>query len=201
MDKAHLVKMIEQGEGISVEFKKSRMQLNKDVFKSVCAFMNRNGGHLFLGVEDNGNIAGIDESAVASVFNSFVTAVNNPQKLFPTFYLSPQVVDFDGRKVIYVFIPESSQVHRVAGKIFDRNDDGDFDVTDNASHVTQLYIRKETTYSENTIYPYARIQDLRADLIERVRIRAKSESGGSHPWFEMDDEMLLKSAQLYKKDL
>jgi ATP-dependent DNA helicase RecG len=85
MDKAHLAKMIAQGESISVEFKKSRTHLNKNVFESVCAFMNRNGGHLFLGVEDNGNIAGIEESAVASVFNNFVTSVNNPQKLFLTF--------------------------------------------------------------------------------------------------------------------
>lgn len=63
MNKAHLETIIAQGEGISVEFKTCRRQLSRDVFESVCAFMNRNGGHLFLGVADNGHIAGIEENA------------------------------------------------------------------------------------------------------------------------------------------
>ena len=39
-----------------VEFKQSKTKLNRDVFESVCAFLNRNGGHLFLGVNDAGSI-------------------------------------------------------------------------------------------------------------------------------------------------
>ena len=30
------------GEGLDIEFKQSKRQLNKDVFESVCAFLNRN---------------------------------------------------------------------------------------------------------------------------------------------------------------
>jgi len=43
---------LSNGESMTVEFKQSHKKLNKDVFESVCAFLNRNGGHLFLGVED-----------------------------------------------------------------------------------------------------------------------------------------------------
>jgi len=48
------------GESITVEFKQSHNKLNKDVFESVCAFLNRSGGHLLLGVEDKGNIVGVE---------------------------------------------------------------------------------------------------------------------------------------------
>ncbi|HCS74147.1 MAG TPA: AAA family ATPase, partial [Clostridiales bacterium] len=41
------------GEGLTVEFKQSKNKLNKNVFETVCAFLNRNGGHLLLGVDNN----------------------------------------------------------------------------------------------------------------------------------------------------
>jgi len=80
--------LLNQGESIFVEFKQSKGKLNKDVFESVCAFLNRNGGHLFLGVNDDGSIVGINEKAVEKVKKDFVTSMNNPQKISPTFYLS-----------------------------------------------------------------------------------------------------------------
>jgi len=49
-----LKEMISGGESITVEFKQSKTKLNRDVFESVCAFLNRNGGNLFLGIDDNG---------------------------------------------------------------------------------------------------------------------------------------------------
>ena len=55
-----LKEILNGGESITVEFKQSKTKLNKDVFESVCAFLNCNGGHLFLGVKDNGEIVGID---------------------------------------------------------------------------------------------------------------------------------------------
>ena len=44
-----LTEIINSGESLTVEFKQSRSKLNRDVFETVCAFLNRNGGHLFLG--------------------------------------------------------------------------------------------------------------------------------------------------------
>ena len=44
--------LIKKGEKIDVEFKESKVALNKDVFDTVCSFSNRNGGHIFLGVND-----------------------------------------------------------------------------------------------------------------------------------------------------
>lgn len=48
-----LLELIHGGENITVEFKKSRTEVTKDVYEAVCAFSNRDGGHIFLGVKDN----------------------------------------------------------------------------------------------------------------------------------------------------
>jgi len=200
MNTEHLIKIIEKGESINVEFKKSRNKLNKDIFDTVCAFLNRNGGHLFLGVDDNGTILGIDEDAIDTIVKNFTTQCNDPLKLEPTFHLYPEIIDIKDKKIIYILVPESSQVHKTVNKTFDRNDDGDFDVTKNQQHISQMYLRKQNVFTENKVYPYASIDDLDPKLLQRARIRAKNENNGSHPWFEMNDMDLLKSAQLYKKD-
>ena len=46
--------LIKQGEGISVEFKECRRAINRDVYETVCAFLNRHGGTILLGVTDSG---------------------------------------------------------------------------------------------------------------------------------------------------
>lgn len=195
-----LQELLSDRESLTVEFKQSRDKLNKDVFESVCAFLNRNGGHLFLGVDDDGNVVGVNENAVEKVKKDFVTSMNNPQKISPTFYLSVEEIEVDEKTILYIFVPESSQVHRCNGKIFDRNEDGDLDITDNTNLVSAMYMRKQGTYTENRIFPFAELSDLRSDLFTKVRKLAANERA-NHPWKSMDDMELLKSAGLYLKDL
>ncbi len=191
--------LISRGEGIDIEFKISKESLSKNVFETVCAFLNRHGGHLFLGVDDAGNIIGVNDAG--KLITDFNNLANNPQKLSPTFYFYPEIVKIENKTIVHIFIPESSQVHRSSGKIFDRNSDGDFDISDNNQLVSALYTRKQTTYSENRIFPYADMGDLREDLINKVRSLAKYEAGENHPWVMMSNEEILKSTRLYQKDL
>lgn len=199
MNQEQLKALIAGGESLTVEFKQSRTKLNKDVFESVCAFLNRSGGHLFLGVEDQGKLVGIDPGTVDKIKKDFVTSMNNPQKISPTFYLSVETIEIDGKTILYVFVPESSQVHRCNGRIFDRNEDGDLDITDNTNLVSGLYLRKQSGYTENRIFPFAELSELKPELLIKVRKMAANERT-DHPWKAMDDLELLKSAGLYLKD-
>lgn len=190
---------LQQGEGLEVEFKKSLFKLNKNTFETICAFLNRKGGHLLLGVNDDGSVEGVVDGSVQKIIDSLVTNVNNPQQLNPPYYLSPDVIDFKGKKIIHCYVPESSQVHSTNGKIFDRNEDGDFNITGHSEQVTQLYLRKQSTYSENKIYPYINLSHFKESLFPRIRQMATNERS-DHPWLEMDNEQLLSSAGLYKRD-
>lgn len=40
----HLLKIIEKGESIMVEFKEAKKSLPTNLFESVCSMLNRNGG-------------------------------------------------------------------------------------------------------------------------------------------------------------
>ena len=55
MLRTKLQEIIDSGEGLTVEFKECRTGLNRDVYESICAFLNRQGGHLVLGVKDEGS--------------------------------------------------------------------------------------------------------------------------------------------------
>ena len=48
------------GEGATVEFKRCGNSVERDVFETLCAFANRFGGDLYLGVDDDGSVIGID---------------------------------------------------------------------------------------------------------------------------------------------
>ena len=161
--------LIQKGEGIDLEFKSCRDQLSRDVYETVCAFLNWHGGTILLGVKDDGTIQGIESSVTAQIRKDFVTAVNNPQKLNPPTYIFIEDITVEDKCLLRVFVPESSQVHRCSGRIYDRNEDGDLDITDHTVQVAHLYQRKQTAYTENRVYPYAQIKDLRSDLIERCR--------------------------------
>jgi ATP-dependent DNA helicase RecG len=88
-------------------------------------------------------------------------------------------------------------MHRCNGRIYDRNEDGDIDITDPTVQVARLYQRKQANYSENRVYPWIQPGDLRADLIERCR-RYVRINKPRHSWGNMQDIDLIKSAQLYQ---
>jgi len=194
-----LKRLISNGESLTVEFKECKSGVNRDVYKTIGAFLNRNGGHIILGVNDKGKAVGINRDALPQIKKNLVTSLNNPEKINPPLYLLPEEFEISGKIVLYLSIPESSQVHRINGRIFDRNEDGDFDITLQSQSVAELYIRKQSSYSENRIYPFVNISDLRNDLITRIRKMISSRQP-SHPWVYFNDFELLKSARLFQKD-
>ena len=195
----NLLELISGGESIKVEFKECQDNLPKTLFETICSMLNRNGGHIFLGVKDNGEIIGIQIANIQKLKKDFANLCNNQQKISPSVYLEVKEYLCNNKIILYIYVYESSDVHRSANKIFDRNQDGDYDITNNTNLVSNLYIRKSNTYIENTIYPYATMDDLRGDLINKVRIMAQNRVV-NHPWATMTDLELLKSASLYEKD-
>lgn len=91
--------------------------------------LNRLGGHLLFGVKDNGDVVGIAPTCVGKIKKNFVTSINNPDKLSPTFYTNMEQFEIDGKIILYAFIPTTPDVHRLSGRFFDRNEDGDIDIT------------------------------------------------------------------------
>ncbi|WP_201977421.1 RNA-binding domain-containing protein [Hymenobacter rubidus] len=191
-------RLLSQPESINLEFKRARNQLPADIFESICAFLNRQGGHLLLGVRNDGVPMGVAEEAADALQRDFASLSNNPNKLQPVFLLELQQVRVRGMLLLYVYVPQSSQVHRSAGVVFDRGHEGDFRVLDNTS-ISQLYARKSGYYTEARIFPFLGASAFKPGLLDRARTLIRSYRP-DHPWLALEDKELLRSAGLYKTD-
>lgn len=195
-----LLELIKNGEGVTVEFKEAKTELPKNLFDTVCAFLNRNGGHIFLGVSDAGIVTGIKNENIQNIKKNFINLCNNPEKIEPTVYLNIQEYEICEKKILHIYVHESSMVHRTNGIVFDRNEDGDYKVT-LSQRIANIYVRKQTFHTENKVFPYAEMSDLREDLIKRARQMAINNSTKNHAWADMSDEEMLRSFNLIGKDL
>ena len=201
MDLATLQSVLTIGETIAVEFKRCGNGIESDTYETVCSFLNRFGGDIFMGVLDDGTVVGVPEKAVLDMIKNFIKVVSNPMLFSPTVYLEPKAVKYDDKHtIIHVHVPPSAEVHSYKKVIYDRVDDSDVKVTATGA-IAQMYIRKQGIFTEKKIYPYAKLDDLRIDLLPKIRIMAQNHAGGTHPWTAMDDMELLKSAGLYGRDI
>jgi len=191
--------LLADGEGLMIEYKECVNGLNNSVWETVCSFSNRYGGHLILGAEDDGTPIGVNPNAVQQIKRNFVNTLNNPQKTSPSLFMNLNEVELDGKVLLHVYIPVSSQIQSCSGRIYDRNEDGDFDITNSAELVAQLSLRKSNQFTEREIFPYATLDDMRLDLIPRVKKMAISRNS-DHPWKDMEAMEIFQSAGLYEED-
>lgn len=63
MNQKTLTSILQLGENVVVEFKRCGNGIEHDVYESVCSFLNRFGGDMFLGILDDGTVLGIPEKA------------------------------------------------------------------------------------------------------------------------------------------
>ena len=56
MTEEKLISVLELGENTAVEFKRCGNGIESDTYETVCSFLNRFGGDIFLGVLDDGTV-------------------------------------------------------------------------------------------------------------------------------------------------
>ena len=175
--------ILQKEEGLTSEFKRAASALPNNLFETVCAFLNRNGGTILLGITDEGEVCGVDENKIEQICKNLTNLSNNSSKLDPVFLLQPSIVSLGSKKIIHVFVPSSSQVHKTNGKCYDRGMDGDFVVTTHAK-ISELYMRKSANYSENTIYPFLNETHFEEGIVQKAKNSIRS-NRPAHPWLEL----------------
>ena len=116
MDKRELAAHIRSGEGISTEFKRCGNRPERDFFKTVCSFANRQGGNIFLGVEDDCAISGVPKASALGVKRNIANVLNDPNLFRPSPLVEVEDVDCDGKLVIRVWVPMGPAVYSYKGK-------------------------------------------------------------------------------------
>ena len=92
-------KLIEQGEGVSLDFKQLIQNPHK-IAKSMVSFANTHGGILLIGVRDNGSIAGIKAE---EEFHMLELAASFYAKPEIEFTVEPHTIE--GKSILLVTIP------------------------------------------------------------------------------------------------
>jgi ATP-dependent DNA helicase RecG len=67
-----------------------------------------------------------------------------------------------------------------------------YQVTNNTNLVSGLYMRKQSTYTDNRIFPYAEMAELDDELFTKARKLAGNQKA-NHPRTLMEDIEILKS--------
>ena len=190
-------KILATGEGVTVEFKRCGGCPEADTFESICSFANHAGGNVFLGVEDNGEVSGVAEKASLNIQRNISNVINNPDLFRPAVTAEFDPFIYGGKLVIRIWVPTDAFVHSFKNVIYDRSVDNDIKLKLDAQ-ISNLYLRKQSSYTEQAIYPYVEKTDLELELLKDVRKQANAKQEG-HPWVHMDDDELLRSAGLFAK--
>jgi predicted HTH transcriptional regulator len=197
---ARIEKLLRDGEGLTVEFKLCRDKLLHTVYETVCSFSNRYGGDILLGVGDDATIQGVAPDAVKQLKKDFANTLNNPQLFNPTLFVELDEIKVDDKVILHCRIPLTSQLVMYRNRAYDRNADGDYDVTHSTDLLWQIAARKKGVSSVEKVYRYTAESDLLLDaLIPRVKNMCTMRLA-NHPWKDMSGMEILKSAGLYRYD-
>lgn len=199
MEVEEILQKIKKGEGLNTEFKKARNDVPADIYETLVSFSNTVGGTIILGVTDDGEIEGIERSAVNKILKNLTSAVHSSDLVYPPFYMHPELKEINECVIIVVLVPVSSQVHKLKNKIYIREYESDVDITDDSTKVGLLYQRKSTVFTENNIIPGLTLHDLAPELFDKARNLIQSNQG-DHPWLSIGNNALLKEAVLWRKD-
>jgi predicted HTH transcriptional regulator len=103
MDYRDVNRLIEQGEGFTIEFKR-KVSTPEKIARALIAFANTKGGHILFGVDDNGSIVGVEsEKSEAALILEAGTVFCEPE-ILPAI----DIVPFSGKDVIVATVMESA---------------------------------------------------------------------------------------------
>jgi len=163
-----------------LSIKKNETKLSSDVYETVSSFSNRYGGHILLGVietEQNGRkigvVKGVDKNSIYEMKRNFINVLNNPNKFKPTLYLELEEFEYDGKIVLWTYVPPTSSLCYCDNMIYDRVGDADQNITEKTARIAEMIFRKSLDYREQQILPYANETHLKMELMDRVRKMVK----------------------------
>lgn len=199
MELIELQNIINQGEGLRIEFKMATNSIPGSLFETVVSFSNTDGGTILLGVDDNGIVTGIDPNAASQLTKDIITSLNSRDCINPPLYIQPIDVQHPDGLVLVLRIESSSQLHNHAGIVYYRSFEADIDITDNHQKISDLYLRKRGFFTETQIYPHLSMGDLDNVLFDKAYTLIRN-NRSDHPWLMVDKEQMLKDATLWRKD-
>ena len=199
MDTKQFMKLVKDGENSIVEYKSCYDQISHSVYETVCSFLNRSGGIIIIGVNDYGDIVGVNPNKVNDLKNNIITTIKNKDLFLPCPYLTPEVIEIEDKVVIIVNIPCGQYVYRYNGRYYDRNGETDLDITDHHELLISLFERKNPHLFEERYVDGLTMEYIDHNTLQFCRNIISVKKPG-HIWLQLSDEEVLIHLRLAKKD-
>lgn len=188
-----------KGEDVHIEYKSCIDKVSGSVYETICSFLNHGGGTILLGVNDDGQIIGVNPSQAENMKKTIINATNNPELFIPSANIYPEIIDVEGKKVIVLDVQSSDAVSQYKKHFYDRNGDADVDVTNHGGLLQSIFEQKSNHIFEKRIVEGLTISDLDHETFDMCRQFVKG-AMHEHPWITMGDEEILHSCQLVRRD-
>ncbi len=207
MDLDRLVEHLDIGENKNIEFKAAAGGLPKDMWKTVSAFANTDGGYIFLGVsEKNGNIviSGVDKPN--EQLNNFWNSHNNNEKLSKPICSDSdiEIKEIETKKLIIIKVPRATRTQRpvyinnnpMIGT-YKRNFEGDYRCSED--EVKRMFRDASDEPQDLEILAGFNLEDLDPDTLKSFRQRFSSRDP-DHTWLALEDLDLLLQLGGWRRD-
>ena len=114
------------GEGRTVEFKLASAGVHDDVFETVCSFANGQGGDMFLGVNDHGQVVGLSREALDGIKRDVKQACSANGLFTKAVPVGVQELILNRHHIVHIQVPRLCGGIAYKGTRYVRRGDADF---------------------------------------------------------------------------
>ncbi|MDJ0735030.1 MAG: putative DNA binding domain-containing protein [Nostocaceae cyanobacterium] len=207
MDLETLLQYINLGEDQDIEFKSAGGGLPNDIWETVSAFANTDGGYIVLGVsESKGKLAISGVRNPDGLLKNFWNNHNNSQKLSTPICVNSDVrkLKADAQNLVIIKVPKATRQQRPVyinnnpmTSTFKRNFEGDYRC--NREEVQQMLRDTGQEPQDNQILEGFNLTDLDPETLKSFRQRFSSREP-DHSWLALDEKDLLIQLGGWRRD-
>ena len=186
---SELIEKIHLGEDSTIEFKR-RLPRRDSLADEIAAFANARGGVILIGVDDHGDIVGLDQHNLDQTEKTVVEVCRD--SIEPQVSIFTEKLRFDGKVLLKLDVPRSLFVHKSPGGYCTRQGSSKRVMpTDQLARLLQSRSQARIISFDEQVVPNTTRKTLRQDYYQRFIRKGAAES-------EVED--LLQKMRLLVKD-
>ena len=160
-----LLQKIHSGEDSTIEFKRE-MPHRGSLAEVIAAFANARGGVILIGVDDDGNIVGLDKEELNPAESRVVEICQD--SIEPPVSIFTEKLWLDDKDVLKIEVPRSLFVHKSPGGYFVRQGSSKREMrTEHLARLLQSRSQARIISFDEQLVPNTRLGTLRRDLYQR----------------------------------
>ena len=185
-----LMEKIPLGEDTTIEFKRALPHRNS-LADEIAAFANARGGVILIGVDDTGEIVGIDRQELDTAEKTVVEICQD--SIDPVLFIFTEKLRIDGKNLLRIEVPRSLFVHKTSNGYFMRQGSSKREMpTEQLARLFQSRSQARIIAFDEQFVPNTNRDTLKKDLYERfITEGARAEA---------IEDLLLKRRLLVKED-